>query len=175
VRRLRAIALSLLATVGLAASATPASAAPPNSWTATGPLATTRLGGVGAALPGDRALVTGGQNSGGTTLMSTEIYSATTNSWSSAPDMGTGRVVATATELPNGKVLVAGGMTTTSASSALDTGEVYDPVANTWTPVANTMSTKRGRHVAVLLPNGTVVIAGVGGIGAGVNFTVALV
>ena len=46
--------------------------------------------------------------------------------------MTTARRLATSTVLPNGKVLVAGGET--AGSGDLKKSELYDPVANTWTP-----------------------------------------
>ena len=62
----------------------------------------------------------------------------------------------TATLLPSGKVLVAGGK---GSSSALASGEIYDPVSNAWTP-AGSMSTGRYFHQAVLLASGQVLAVG---------------
>ena len=57
---------------------------------------------------------------------------------------------------PNGKVLVAGG---DDGVGSLASAELYDPVANTWSP-AGSMTTARYYHTATLLPNGRVLVAG---------------
>lgn len=57
-------------------------------------------------------------------------------------------------------MLVVGGTSTPSSGGALDTGEVYEPVTNTWTAVGDTMSSGRTSPIAVLLTNGKVLIAG---------------
>jgi hypothetical protein len=82
----------------------------------------------------------------------------------------------TATLLPNGKVLMTGGLFQTAAipfgppatTQALNTSELYDPATvGTGTPVlygsfgtTGSMLTARYRHIATLLPNGTVLISG---------------
>ena len=77
--------------------------------------------------------------------------------------MTDGRWSHTATKLANGKVLVAGGFTdpTTSANAqpVLTSAELYDPATGTWTPTGS-MTTRRALHVAQLLPNGKVLVAG---------------
>src|SRR5438874_312283 len=65
----------------------------------------------------------------------------------------------TATLLPSGKVLVAGGGVTPSGGP-VRTAELYDPVADTFTSIASTMSVERQFHTATLLPNGKVLLAG---------------
>ena len=71
------------------------------------------------------------------------------------PRMAAIRYSYTATLLPNGKVLVAGG----DDGSRLASAELYDPVANTWSP-AGSLATARSDHTATLLPNGKVLVAG---------------
>jgi Fibronectin type III domain/Kelch motif/Galactose oxidase, central domain len=155
----RRLALAI-ATACCAAAASAAIAASPNSWTGAGALGGPRMIGAAAVLPDGRVLVAGGTATGSTAVNTAEIYSPATNSWTLVANMGTARLLATATSLPNGKVLVAGGEANNSPSTAVDTGEVYNPANNTWTPVTNTMSSARARHVAVLLPNGKVLVAG---------------
>ncbi len=74
--------------------------------------------------------------------------------------MSNARQYHTATLLPNGKVLVVGGMGPSSNPMPMTSAEIYDAVANTWTAAASTI-TARLYHTATLLPNGTVLLAGV--------------
>jgi hypothetical protein len=77
------------------------------------------------------------------------------------PSMLTPRSDHTATLLNNGKVLIAGGNNNSAAgSNGLNTAELYDPVAKTFTASHGTMSTTRTRHTATLLVDGTVLLAG---------------
>jgi hypothetical protein len=68
-------------------------------------------------------LITGGYFPGA--LASAELYDPTTGTFTTTGDLKTGRYNHTATLLRDGKVLIIGGMT--SASSWLDTAELYDP------------------------------------------------
>jgi N-acetylneuraminic acid mutarotase len=77
--------------------------------------------------------------------------------------MSAARTGHTATLLSNGKVLIAGGYN----GSYLASAELYDPAANSFTPV-RTMNAARSGHVATLLPNGKVLL--VGGVGVGWTF-----
>jgi hypothetical protein len=61
----------------------------------------------------------------------------------------------TATLLSSGEVLIAGG----HGGSYLVSTELYDPVAETFTPTGS-MTVARQDHTAVLLGNGKVLIAG---------------
>jgi hypothetical protein len=62
----------------------------------------------------------------------------------------------TATLLANGKVLVAGGRDT---NGYLNSAEIYDPIADTWTFTGN-MNLARAWHTATLLPDGSVLVVG---------------
>ncbi|UPT72908.1 MAG: hypothetical protein M0D55_13445 [Elusimicrobiota bacterium] len=59
--------------------------------------------------------------------------------------------------LPDGTILAAGG---TNGPSILRSADTFDPVTETFTPVANPMRHVRDLHSATLLPNGRVLIAG---------------
>jgi hypothetical protein len=77
------------------------------------------------------------------------------------PSMLTPRADHTATLLNNGKVLIAGGRNVNAVGiNGLDTAELYDPVAKTFTLSHGTMTTRRTGHTATLLLDGTVLLAG---------------
>jgi Kelch motif/Galactose oxidase, central domain len=157
-RGLAVLCLVLAAMILLGANAF---AGTPNTWTPAASLNTGRFLGVSASLPDGDVLVAGGNLTSGNATTSVEIYHAATNTWTSAGNLGTPRFAAVAVTLRSGKVLVVGGGLSNSSSNNLDTGEVYDPSTNTWTPVANTMSSPRGDYPGVaLLSNGSVLIAG---------------
>lgn len=73
--------------------------------------------------------------------------------------MGTARSYHTATLLLDGKVLVTGGSTYNGSITYLDTTELYDPIAGTWS-AGPAMATGRSRHTATLLRSGAVMVAG---------------
>jgi len=65
----------------------------------------------------------------------TTIFDPATETWSQAGLMSAGRYYPTTTTLGDGRIMVQGG-TTTCTSCVADTPEIYDPVTNTWTPMA---------------------------------------
>jgi WD40 repeat protein len=72
--------------------------------------------------------------------------------------MTASRAAHTATFLPDGKVFIAGGLD--GSGGYLNTAEIYDPAAGTFTASTGDMYASRSSHTATLLPNGTVLIAG---------------
>jgi len=109
-------------------------------------------------LPDGRVLVVGGDDNGA--LRSAELYDPATGRWAATGDLNTPRFDHTATLLPNGKVLVVGGSQTFGVCPGLFGGaEVYDPATGEWSAV-NDLTVPRTSHKAVLLPNGTVLVAG---------------
>jgi hypothetical protein len=124
-----------------------------------------------AVLNDGRVLFTGGTNTGGVVTATCEIFDPVTNTMGPAASMASVRAGHSATTLSNGKVLVTGGVTVLTGTaiapilnSSLNTGEVYDPVANTWTPVGNTMASKRFLHTQTRLQNGNVLcVSGING------------
>jgi uncharacterized protein YjdB len=112
-----------------------------------------------------KVLIAGGYscdaNQNCTSLSSAEIYDPVAGTFSSAGNMTIDRYEHTMTLLNNGKVLIAGGETCSSATSctALNTAELYDPVAGTFTATGN-LNAARFNASAVALSSGQVLIAG---------------
>src|ERR687886_10824 len=82
--------------------------------------------------------------------------------WSGIDPLASGRYNHTATVLKDGRVLVAGGVgdaDSTHRGVALQSAEIYDPAANTWSD-AGTMSVARAGDTATLLQDGDVLVAG---------------
>ena len=104
----------------------------------TGSMATARVS-AAVLLPNGTVLIAGGytcDSSGNcVSLSSAEIYNPNDGTFSSAGNMNVDRYEHTMTLLPDGTVLIAGGESCTSTSScnALNSAEIYDPIANTFT------------------------------------------
>lgn len=119
--------------------------------------------------PKSLALVVGGVAAvGGTPLKSAEIYDPLSRRFSTTGSLTIGRSAHSATLLativpPQGlgsqkPVLVAGGKDATG--SPLGSLEVYDPASGTFVLDGNAMATPRFEHAAVLVADGSVLIAG---------------
>lgn len=141
------------------------------TWGAVPDMAFYRYGHTSTLLPDGRVLVAGGEGSavvGGCgqcsqKLSSAELYDPATNTWTALPDMQAAHAWATATLLSNGLVLVAGGESAydPDAEDYVPTAstDLFDPATNTWLPAAS-MGTARSQHVAGLLPDGRLLVAG---------------
>ena len=92
-------------------------------------------------------------------LMAFAVSASALPTFTPTSNMSTTRYNHTATLLPNGKVLIAGGQTGFPGPGYVNTAEIYDPAARTFTATGN-MTAPRGRHTATLLRNGKVLIAG---------------
>ena len=139
-------------------------------WTTTGSMTATRIDHTATLLSTGKVLVAGGRNAPGNSsgLSSAELFDRTTGTWAATGSMTGARYQHTATQLgtnsnttTSGKVLVAGGIT---ASTSLNTAELYSPSAGTWVAAA-TLNAARNLHTATLLANGKVLVAG--GVGGG--------
>jgi N-acetylneuraminic acid mutarotase len=132
-----------------------------DTWTATGSMTISRDYHSATLLPNGTVLVVGGEGgyyTPGTT--SAEIYDPAAGTWTVTGSMTTARYLHSATLLPNETVLVAGGFNQIGGTAAyFASAEIYDPAAGTWTVTGN-MTTARYCHIATLLPNGTVLVAG---------------
>lgn len=110
--------------------------------------------------PGSTGNIGGGTGSTGGGV--TPGGGGSTGTFSSAPAMGAPRAQHTATTLPDGRVLVTGG---TDGQGTFQSSEVFDPVANAWTPLQSMMTVNgfdsaRQLHTATLMSNNRVLIAG---------------
>jgi len=119
--------------------------------------------GTAVAVPGttDRVLVMGGRDPATPTC---EILDLPTSlAWRSTASMANGRRYANATILADGSILVTGGtLIGDDAAYAVLGAELFDPVAETWTAMASMTVARRRGSVALLLPDGRVLVAGGG-------------
>ena len=77
------------------------------------------------------------------------------------PTMTIVRAFHAAALLPDGQVLITGGTASAvSGTSSLNTAELYDPTANTFTALPATMQQVRDNHTATTLKNGQVLLTG---------------
>lgn len=103
-----------------------------------------------------RVLITGGTFA----LNSAEIYDPVTGNFSPAGNLNNPRFAHSATLLPDGRVLIAGGGVNGSTGViSTPTVEIYDPTTNAFN-FTGSLNTGRSGHVATLLPDGRVLVAG---------------
>lgn len=78
--------------------------------------------------------------------------------WSSIAAMSLERLYTGSVVMPNGKVFILGGEYTgpTGAATWVNSGEIYDPVANAWTPTAPFPKSNFGDGQAILLSSGKI-------------------
>jgi hypothetical protein len=126
-------------------------------FTATGSMATARTSHAAMLLNNGKVLVAGGTGAG----VSAELYDPDTGLFTATGDMVVGRYGASSTLLPDGKVLITGGQGSQLPylGLMLVSAEVYDPDTGQFTAVAD-MAYSRTGFIAVLLPNGKVLVAG---------------
>jgi len=111
-----------------------------------------------------RVLVVGGRAAYSKFLATAEIFDPKkfdpknpgAKTWTTVAQASVKRVHHGAARLPNGKVLVAGGY----SSATLDSLELYDPAANTWSLLGTKLKVTRSAMTTTMLKNGTVVCAG---------------
>ena len=124
-----------------------------------GQMEAARYGQTATQLTNGQVLIAGGQNSSGV-LNTAEIYALTSQTFAATANaMNVARWLHSATLLNDGTVLIAGG-SSLSNETTLNTAEIYDPVAGTFTLLPNTLNTARVGHTATLLSNGQVLIVG---------------
>lgn len=154
-------ALALLV-VGFAADNRHASAAGWSPYTNSSP-----AGGTGTTLTlsDGTIMVQGADSKSWSKLTPDSTGSYANGTWSSMASMGTARLYFASNVLPSGKVFVVGGeySGSTLASNWTNTGEIYDPVANTWTPITSFPQSNFGDDPSVVLPNGNILCGFVSG------------
>lgn len=130
--------------------------------TATGSMTILRCGETATLLPNGQVLFAGGQTSGETTATA-EVYDPLAGAFSATGSMTAARQGHTATLLPDGTILIAGGIGNCGGSPCpLSTAEVYNPASGTFTSTTAGMPAPYSGAAAILLNNGTVLIAGGG-------------
>jgi hypothetical protein len=129
------------------------------TFTPTGSMAAGRTSHTATLLANGMVLIAGGSTSANATP-TTELYDPAKGIFTAANGMVSPRIFHTATLLSNGNVLVTGGIANVATGVSLSSAEVYDVVAGTFTATTGPMMTARDSHFAVLLANGTVLVAG---------------
>jgi hypothetical protein len=144
------------------------------TFTPTGSMAAGRTSHTATLLANGMVLIAGGSNSTNATLATTELYDPAKGIFTAANGMVSPRIFHTATLLSNGNVLVTGGIANLATGVSLPSAEVYDVVGGSLSfSATGPMVTARDSHFAVLLANGTVLVAG-GSFGSDGAFTAEL-
>ena len=125
----------------------------------TGQMSSARYSQAATRLLTGQILVTGGMSSSGV-LTNAETYTPGSQVFAAAASpMNVPRWLHSSTLLNDGTVLIAGGSDLANKET-LDTAEIYNPTAGTFTLLTSTLNTARVGHTATLLNNGQVLIVG---------------
>ena len=126
----------------------------------TGSMSTSRLLHTATLLPNGKVLIAGGAVSGGfVSTASADLYDPATGTFTPTGSMSVPRNFHTATLLRNGKVLITGGQSGWGGGTRYASAELYDPATGTFSP-AGSMNTVHVAHIAILLADGRVLVAG---------------
>lgn len=106
-----------------------------------------------------RVLFIGGVTDGGVRVSSAEVFDPASNAFFPAGSLTQARDMHTATKMADGRVLVTGGYTGDAVGQTMASAEIFDPSTNSFSS-AGSMPTTRATHIAGLLPDGKVLIAG---------------
>jgi N-acetylneuraminic acid mutarotase len=127
------------------------------TWSPTGNLTGPRAWHTATLLRSGKVLVAGGATNDITSIA--ELWDPVTGIWTATGSLTTARYGHTATLLQDGNVLIAGGSDDGDLWTTLDSVELYDPVAGTWTSI-DSLTTGRVLDRATLLPSGKVLASG---------------
>lgn len=113
-----------------------------------------------SAMGDDTILVTGGEIAmGQSSVRSCEMYTLKSNRWRNVSPMRQSRFCHAQVTLNSGKVMVCGGDCLESLVSPITSVEIYSPKLDAWT-TATPLPKPMWLHEAVVVPEGTVVVAG---------------
>ena len=133
------------------------------TWTKTASLPSRREVPMLVALPGGRALLTGGmtgEDGGPIAYASTYLFHPASRSWSESGPLNAARAGAASAILADGRVLVVGGLFIDVASQRyLDSSELWDPASGQWSPTGPLAGTRLNES-AVTLADGRVLVVG---------------
>jgi len=133
-----------------------------NTWSAAQSLPMDRSAHTALLLENGKILVAGGGSIYDTSDDAQALtYDSEENSWDDAGLLNQPRLFAQSILLMNGKVLITGGGYNDSPYSLgiLSSSEIYDPILNTWSPIAS-MSEPRYGFEIIHLTNGRVLVVG---------------
>ncbi len=138
------------------------------TWTNTGSMTGARAENTATLLANGKVFIAGGVNGSSSVplaaLATTELFDPATSAFSSAGTMTTPRAQFTASLLGagtnSGDVLLAGGFADASSNTGLDSAELYNPTAGTFTATNGAMTEVRVDHTATVLQNGQVLLTG---------------
>ena len=128
------------------------------AWVSSGTMRSARDGHTATVLANGQILVAGGTNNG-VALTSAELYNPAAGTWAATGSMSVARTQARAVVLPNGSVLVMGGCINECLSATINSAEIYNPAAGTFTATGS-MIQARAEFGVTLLANGQVLVAG---------------
>lgn len=123
----------------------------------TGNMNSGRISHTATLLNDGTVLIVGGQNTTGTPVANSELYTPSSGTFAVSGALGTARYFHASAQLGTGKVLVVGGDDITG--NAIASAELYDPSSKTFTALGN-MGSARDSFTATVLGNGKVLLAG---------------
>jgi large repetitive protein len=139
------------------------------TFSATGTMTSGREYDTATLLPNGRVLIAGGVDESGRNVTSAELYDPVAGRFRETGPLTQARQSHAATLLSNGQVLITGGRQFVYEDkpggwgllswSTLASAESYDPQTGVFSPIGS-MTTARFGHVATLLPDGRVLLAG---------------
>jgi hypothetical protein len=142
-----------------------ARAVPAGTWTALANSAPSPTGtGTMLLLTDGTALVQGGGVANTWYKLTPDAHGSYANgTWSQVASMNNPRLFYASDVLPSGKVFVVGGEYSgpAGAQNETNTGEIYDPAADSWTPIPNFPLSVVGDDPSEVLPNGKVLVGSI--------------